>query len=94
MTDWYTMVESIQAAMQAVDKAHLAAETLREKKDREAVEKFQVEMKELSKHLEQMQKILAHEDTYTLDELAEALGSMLGAGQTYHRIAHYEVKHG
>ena len=93
MTDWFSMVESIQAAMQAVDKAHVATETLREKKDREAMEQFQAEMKELGKHLEQMQTILAHEDTYTLDELAEALGENLGTGQTYHRIPHYEVKH-
>ena len=93
MTDWNSMVESIQAAMQAVDKAHIATETLREKKDREAIEQFQIQMSELSKHLEQMQAILAHEDTYTLDELAEALSENLGAGQTYHRIPHYEVKH-
>jgi uncharacterized protein YukE len=93
MTDWFTMVESIHAAMQAVDKAHVASESLREQTNRAAVEKFQAEMKELSKHLEHMQKILAHEDTYTLDELADALGTMLGTGPTYHRIAHYEVHH-
>ena len=93
MTDWYAMTESIHAAMQAVDKAHVATETLREKTDREAIEKFQDEIKELSRHLEQMQKILAHEDTYTLDELADALGKMLGTGQTYHRIDHYDIRH-
>ena len=93
MTDWFTMTDSIQAAMQAVDTAHAAAESLREKTDRESIQKFQAEMQELSRRLEQMQNILAHEDTYTLDELAEALGAMLGTGQTYHRIAHYEVKH-
>ncbi|MEI7844284.1 MAG: hypothetical protein WCK35_00635 [Chloroflexota bacterium] len=92
MTDWNTMVDSIHNAMQAVDKAHDATESLREKTDREAVEKFQAEMKELSKHLEQMQAILAHEDTYTMDELADALGAMLGTEKTYHRIAHYEIK--
>ena len=91
MTDWFTMVESINTAMQAVDKAHLAAESLREKTDREAVEKFQAQMAELSKHLENMQEILAHEDTYTIDELADALGNMLGNPETYHRIAHYDV---
>jgi hypothetical protein len=93
MTDWLEMVDSIHAAMQAVDKAHAATESLREKKDREAMEKFQAEMKELSIHLEQMQNILAHEDTYTLDELANALSASLGEGHTYQRIAHYEVKH-
>jgi len=92
MTDWFSMVDSIQSAMHAVEKAHIAAESLREKTDREAIEKFQVEMAELGKHLEQMQNILAHEDTYTIDELAEALGKMLGNGQTYHRIAHYDIK--
>jgi uncharacterized protein YukE len=93
MTDWDSMVEEIQGAMQAVDRAHAATETLREKTDREGLEKFQTEMKELHKRLEQMQAILAHEDTYTIDELADALGSAMGSGQTYHRIAHYEVKH-
>lgn len=93
MTDWATIVEQIQNAMQAVDKAHQASESLREKTDRDAVEKFQAEMKELSKHLEQMQNILAHEDTYTIDELAEALGAAMGTKETYHRIPHYEIKH-
>jgi uncharacterized protein YukE len=93
MTDWDSIVDHIQAAMSAVDKAHAATETLRDKTDREAVEKFQAEMKDLQKHLEQMQEILAHEDTYTIDELADALGSAMGSGQTYHRIAHYEIRH-
>jgi uncharacterized protein YukE len=91
MTDWDTLVDQIQAAMQAVDNAHAASETLREKTDREAIQKFQIEMKELSKHLEQMQNILAHEDTYTMDELADALGAAMGNKSTYHRIPHYEV---
>lgn len=93
MTDWNTMVDRIQAAMTAVDKAHAASETLREKTDRENIEKFQQEMKGLCKHLEQMQAILAHEDTYTMDELAQALGETLGTGPTYHRIAEYEIRH-
>ena len=58
MTDWFSMVDSIQTAMNALDKAHCAAESLREKTDREAVEKFQAEMAELGKHLEQMQNIM------------------------------------
>jgi hypothetical protein len=92
MTDWFAMTESIHSAMQAVEKAHAATETLREKTDRETVENFQAEMKILSAHLEQMQQILAHEDTYTMDELANALGKMLGTGVTYQRIPHYDVK--
>ena len=92
MTDCFSMVESIHAAMQAVDKAHEATEFLRENKDREAMQKFQKEMEMLRKRLEQMQEILAHEDTYTIDELADAVGAALGTGQTtYHRIAHYDL---
>ena len=93
MTDWDAMVEHIQIAIQAVDKAHAATETLRETTDRKALEKFQEEMKQLQKHLEQMQAILAHEDTYTMDELADALGAAMGSGKTYHRIAQYEIDH-
>jgi uncharacterized protein YukE len=85
------MVEHIHAAMQAVDQAHAATESLRAKTDREAIEKFQAEMKELHSRLEQMQKILAHEDTYALDELAEALGAALGNQEMYHRIPHYDL---
>lgn len=91
MTDWDTLVEHIQDAMQAVDNAHAASETLREKIDRETMENFQEKMKLLHKHLEQMQKILAHEDTYTMDELADALGAAMGNKSTYHRIPHYDV---
>lgn len=93
MTDWYAMVDSIQAAMQAVDKAHAASESLRENKDREAMENFQAKMAELCKHLEHMKQILAHEDAYTMDELADALSKMLGEGTTYHRIEHFDLKH-
>jgi len=93
MTDWDSMVDYIQAAMNAVDKAHAATETLREKSDRQALEKFQSEMEQLYKHLEQMQDILAHEDTYTIDELASELGAAMGSGETYHRIPHYEIRH-
>ena len=91
MTDWDTMVEHIQAAMQAIDEAHAASESLRARADREAVERFQAQMKELHDRLEEMQKILAHEDEYALDELADAIGAALGHKEEYHRIPHYEA---
>ena len=91
MTDWDTMVEDIHAAMQAVDDAHAATESLRAKADREAIEKFQVQMKELYNRLDQIRRILAHEDQYALDELAAALGASLGNKEMYHRIPHYDV---
>ncbi len=91
MTDWDTMVEHIHAAMQAVDEAHVATESLRSNVDREAIEEFQARMKALHHRLEQMQKILAHEDEYAIDELADALGAALGHKEEYHRISHYDV---
>jgi hypothetical protein len=91
MTDWDTMVDDIHAAMQAVDAAHAATESLRAKADREAIEKFQVQMKELYNRLDQIRKILAHEDQYALDEIADALAASLGHKEEYHRIPHYNV---
>jgi hypothetical protein len=91
MTDWDMIVDQVQAAMLALDKAHTASESLREKTDRETMENFQVEIKQLTRHLEQIQNILAHEDTYTMDELADALGAAMGNKTTYHRIPHYDV---
>lgn len=90
MTDWDTMVEQIQAAMQAVDEAHAATQSLRAKADRDAIEKFQAQMKALYNRLDEMRKILAHEDQYALDELADALGASLGHKEAYHRIPHYD----
>ena len=90
MTDLDTMVDDIQAAMQAIDAAHAATESLRANTDREAIEKFQVQMKELHSRLEELQKILAHEDQYALDELADALAASLGHKEEYHRISHYD----
>jgi len=92
MTDIDTMVENIQAAMQAVDNAHTATESLRANPDRDAIEKFQKRMKELHEHLEEIQRILAHEDQYAIDEIANALGAALGHKGEYHRIPHYDVE--
>jgi len=92
MTDRERMVEQIWAAMQAVDQAQAATETLRERIDREAVEHFQAKMRTLQLRLEQMQAILTHEDTYTLDELAEAVGAALSNRGSYHRIPHYAIE--
>ena len=92
MRDWELIVEQIQAAMQAVDKAHEATEDLRAKADREALEKFQAEMKALYERLEQMQQILSHEGTYMEDELVEAMSHTLGVHSGYHHIPHYEIE--
>ncbi len=93
MTDWDLMVERIQNAMQAVDKAHEAKETLQVKINGETLAHFQARMKELEEHLRLMKQILEHENTYTMDEIADALNRTLNTGtQSYHRIPHYPLK--
>ncbi len=87
MTDWDLMLERIQNAMQALEKAHEAKEALKGQANGETLTKFQAEMKELEEHLRLMKQILAHEDTYSMDEIAEALGHMLNREQaSYRRI--------
>lgn len=93
MTDWDLMVERIQNAMQALDKAHEAKEALKSQVNVETLTKFQKEMKELEAHLNLMKQILDHEDTYSLDEIADALGhTMNKERESYHRIPRYDVK--
>lgn len=92
MTDWDLMVERIQRAMQAVDQAHEAKETLEENINGETLAHFQARMKELEEHLRLMKQILEHEDTYSLDEIAAALGQTLNKEQaSYRRIPRFEV---
>lgn len=93
MTDWDLMVERIQNAMQALDKAHQAKEALKKQTNGETLTKFQVEIKELEQHLRLMKQILEHEADYSMDEIADALGHMLNREtESYHRIPRYEVK--
>ncbi len=93
MTDWDLMVERIQNAMQAVEKAHEAKESLQEQANGETLAHFKERMKELEKHLRLMKQILGHEDLYSLDEIADALGHTLNKEQeSYHRIPRFEVE--
>jgi NADH:ubiquinone oxidoreductase subunit D len=93
MTDWDQMVESIQAAMQAVDRAHEAKESLRENANGDNLARFHAQMRELEEHLGLMKQILEHEDTYSMDEIADALGHALNKEtSSYHRIPHYKTK--
>jgi len=95
MTDWNLMVERIQNAMQALEKAHEAKDALKSQANGETLTKFQVEMKELEEHLRLMKQILEHEDTYSMDEIAEALGRTLNRERSsYRRIPEFDAKKG
>jgi hypothetical protein len=91
MTDWYEMIDSIQRAMGAIEKAHSVTLELKDKADAASVKKFHDEMITLMHHLEQMQQILAHNDTYSFDELAEAFSRTMGNDHSYHRIEPYDT---
>jgi inorganic triphosphatase YgiF len=73
MTDWDLMVEYIQRAMDALDKAHEATNELREKATPEALDQFRVEIDELTEHLTQLQSVLNNQEAFALDELADWL---------------------
>lgn len=90
MTDWDLMVERIQNAMQALERAHEAKETLKQQTNVETLTQFQKEMKHLEQELRLMKQILEHEDTYSMDEIAQTLARALNEGDTYRRIPAFE----
>lgn len=95
MTDWNLMVERIQNAMQALEKAHQSKQALEGQANGETLTKFQVEMKQLEEELRLMKQILENEDTYSMDEIAAALGHTLNKERSsYRRIPEFNAKKG
>ncbi len=95
MTDWNLMVERIQNAMQALEKAHQAKQALEGQANGETLTQFQVEMKQLEEELRLMKQILENEDTYSMDEIAAALGHTLNKERSsYRRIPEFDAKKG
>lgn len=78
MTDWDLITEYIHNAMQAVDKAHEVMNELRENTTPEALDEFRAHMGELTDHLTKLEKVLEHQETFALEELADRLSTMLG----------------
>ncbi len=73
MTDWDLMVEYIQRAMDAVDKAHEVTSELRENVTPEVFDEFRGQMDELIEHLTQLQTVLDNQEAFALDEMADWL---------------------
>ena len=73
MTDWDAMVEYIQMAMHAVDKAHEASGELREKTTPENLDQFRKEILDLTEHLSQLKTVLDNQEAFALDEIADWL---------------------
>lgn len=85
MTDWDSIVESIHNAMQAVDKAHEAANGLRGHATPEAFDEFRSKLDELTEHLTRLKTVLDHQEAFALDELADWLSAAFGGGRPEYR---------
>jgi uncharacterized coiled-coil DUF342 family protein len=92
MTDWDLMVEYIQRAMEAVDKAHEASNELREKVTPETLDQFREKMDELTEELTQLQTVLNNQEAFALDEMADWLSQAFsGSPSEYRRTPRMKI---
>jgi hypothetical protein len=85
MTDWDLMVEYIQRAMDALDKAHEAKNELREKVTPEAIDQFRAQTDELIEHLTKLQSVLDNQEAFALDEMADWLSRAFSGNPSEYR---------
>lgn len=85
MTDWDLMVEYIQRAMDAVDKAHEASNELRENATPQALDQFREQMNKLSQELTQLQTVLENQEAFALDEMADWLSQAFSGNPSEYR---------
>lgn len=85
MTDWDLMVESIQRAMEAVDKAHAATNELRERVTPATFDQFREQMNELTEHLTKLQTVLDNQEAFALDEMADWLSRVFTGNPSEYR---------
>ncbi len=92
MTDWDLMVEYIQRAMDAVEKAHQATDDLRENATPETFDEFREKLDELTEHLTRLQTVLNNQEAFALDEIADMLSSAFtGNPSDYRRTPRMKV---
>ena len=92
MTDWNLMIEYIQQAMKAVDKAHQASDTLREYTTPENLDQFRTEIDELTEHLTQLKTVLDNQEAFALDEMADWLSQAFqGTPSEYRRTPRMKI---
>lgn len=85
MTDWDQMVEYIQRAMEAVDKAHDASKELRERATPATIDQFRERMNELTEHLTRLQTVLNNQEAFALDEMADWLSNAFTGNPSEYR---------
>lgn len=85
MTDWDLMVEYIQRAMDALDKAQEAKNGLREKATAETFDAFRSEMDALIEELSNLQEVLDNQEAFALDEMADWLSKAFSGNPSEYR---------
>ena len=85
MTDWDLMVEYIQRAMDAVEKAHEATDDLRESATPETFDEFREQMAELTEHLTRLQTVLNNQGAFAADEMVDWLSRAFTGNQCEYR---------
>jgi uncharacterized protein YukE len=92
MTDWDLMVEYIQRAMDAVDRAHEATDELRQNATPEAFDEFRAELEKLTEHLSKLQTVLNNQEAFALDEMADMLSrAFTGNPSDYRRTPRMKI---
>jgi len=85
MTDWDLITGYIQNAMDAVDKAHVAVNGLREKPTAETFDEFRGQMDELIERLTRLQTVLDNQEAFALDEAADWLSQAFSGQRSEYR---------
>ena len=85
MTDWDEVVGYISAAMDAVEEAHTASETLQQAANHEAFQEFRRKMQALEQHLQQLKTVLDNEEAFAMDELMDALSKVYSGHRAEYR---------
>jgi hypothetical protein len=85
MTDRELMMERIQNAMQALDRAHDVSSELRNEVNKENLEAFRKQMRDLCGELEMFKKVLDNQALYGQDEIISLFRQVFGAGPTPYR---------
>lgn len=92
MTDRELMVERIQNAMQAVNRAHEVSEQLKRETNPENFDAFREQMLVLCDKLETVKAALEHVDVYGEDEVIDLLSKTVsGHKSPYHRLKSVEL---
>lgn len=92
MTDWDLMVEYVQRAMDALDKAQDAKNELRENTTADTFDEFRLKMDELIEHLTRLQTVLDNQEAFALDEMADWLSkAFTGNLSEYRRTPRMQI---